>query len=231
MTETTSLDRRLGLRFIEDWNSFQQSVDNRGVHNFSKIKNTKPAKVTRRKEREAKSMPTNPTRAVLEDYRHGSPVIEQDRIDAVRGHIERLGERYLELRAKYQIVGTHLMGDHRLEVTTQAKIETLEHFWSEPEHARFIDAKTVRFYIAYATTEALRGNMELSRRLALLGIYLDTFLGVLQSMPLEGPNIQAMLNFRTSVEKIASERGLVMFLSKQIPCSCLEMKTRRMRNP
>jgi hypothetical protein len=50
----------------------------------------------------------------------------------------------------------------------------------------------------------------------------DIFFGGLQHVSLESPNIQVMLDFQASVRKIGCDHGLVMFLSKQIPCSCLE---------
>jgi hypothetical protein len=41
-------------------------------------------------------------------------------------------------------------------------------------------------------------------------------------MPSDSPNIQTLLDEKASVEKIETGRGLVLFLSKQIPCSCLD---------
>jgi hypothetical protein len=39
---------------------------------------------------------------------------------------------------------------------------------------------------------------------------------------MESLNQQTMLEFQTSMMKIQTDRGLVLFLSKQIPCSCLD---------
>jgi hypothetical protein len=69
--------------------------------------------------------------------------------------------------------------------------------------------------------------MEISHRLAMLGIYLatwfklgkDTFLNALVGVPVE---TQTMLDFCESMRKIGTDRGLILFLSKQIPCSCLD---------
>ncbi len=41
----------------------------------------------------------------------------------------------------------------------------------------------------------------------------------LRGLPVERP---AMLDFNESIGKIGTYRGLVLFLSKQIPCSCLD---------
>jgi hypothetical protein len=38
----------------------------------------------------------------------------------------------------------------------------------------------------------------------------------------ESPNIQTMVDFQASLAKIGTDRGLVLFLVKQIPCSCLD---------
>jgi hypothetical protein len=157
---------------------------------------------------------------------HGSPV-EEDREAAVRGYMERRDKMNLEFQTKCQQNGTEL-GDHKEELSNAA-FETLEQFWSEPNHSRLIDAKMVRFCFAYATELALRGFMDVSRRLAFLGIYLaawklgkDTFLDELWGMHLETSNQQFMVDFNESIVKIGTDRGLVLFLSKQIPCSCLD---------
>jgi hypothetical protein len=107
----------------------------------------------------------------------------------------------------------------------------LEQFWSEPKHARLIDTTMVSFCFAYATVRVQLGDMDVSRCIALLGSYLaswfkmgkDTFLGALRGMPLSGTsNTQTMVDFRASMGKTETDRELVLFLSKQIPCSCLD---------
>jgi hypothetical protein len=111
----------------------------------------------------------------------------------------------------------------------QADSETLVQFWSEPKHARLIDAEMVRFCVARATSHALSGDIRLSHSLAWLGIYLvtwfklgkDTFLETRRGMPVE-QNFQILLDEKASYAKIGTERGLLLFLSKQIPCSCLD---------
>jgi hypothetical protein len=111
----------------------------------------------------------------------------------------------------------------------QADSETLVQFWSEPKHARLIDAEMVRFCVARAAAYALSGNIRVSHSLAWLGIYLvtwfklgkDTFLETRQGMPVE-QNFQILLDEKASYAKIGTERGLLLFLSKQIPCSCLD---------
>jgi hypothetical protein len=106
-----------------------------------------------------------------------------------------------------------------------AAFENLEQFWLEPQHARLIDAKVVRFCFAFTTSIALMEYTVYSRRLAVLGIYLatwfklgkDAFLNALAGAP-----VDTILDFHESMRKIGTDRGLVLFLSKQIPCSCLE---------
>jgi hypothetical protein len=174
---------------------------------------------------------TNPTHVVqgeeISNCGHGTTMVEQERPAAVEEYVERLNNRYLEIKTKYQS-GTGLEG-HR-EEGMKANFEVLKQFWSEPKHARLIDATMVRFCVAYATESLLGGDMRKSYRLALLGIYLatwlklgkDTFLEALRGMPVKSSNKQTVLDFQNSMSKIGTERELVLFLSKQIPCSCLD---------
>jgi hypothetical protein len=160
---------------------------------------------------------------------HGSPK-DKDREAAVHGFLESQYKLSVEFYTKNRSSMTEF-GDHT-EEKSNASFAALEHFWSNPKHASLIDAKLVRFCFAYATETVLQGDMDMNaHRLAFLGIYLatwfklgkDTFLGVLQgSMPMESSNQQTMYDFNESIGKIATERGLVLFLSKQIPCSCLD---------
>jgi hypothetical protein len=109
---------------------------------------------------------------------------------------------------------------------------SLEQFWSEPNHARLIDAETVRSCFACATAEAL-GGMQLARKFSLLGNYLATWIKLgkdafleelkLRSMNAESPNIKTTLDFHASMKKMMTDRGLELFLAKQIPCSCLSL--------
>jgi hypothetical protein len=162
-------------------------------------------------------MSTNPARAVLGEVvsrcRHGSPLLDQDLTAAVLG-----------------FVGGTQLGGSPAELFHP---ETLEQFWSQPKHARLIDAKMVRFCVALATVTALGENMQASRVVAILGIYLaawfklgkDAFLEALNSEcleSLESSNIQPMLDFQASLGKMGTDRELVLFLAKQIPCSCLD---------
>jgi hypothetical protein len=180
-------------------------------------------------------MPTNPIRVVLgevvSDCRHGSPMVEQDRVTAVVGYIKRLDKQCIEIQSKCRIGGTQ--SDDPREELFEANLEILEQFWSEPKHTRLIDAKMVRYCVAFATSEALEENMQLSRVVALLGTYLaawfklgkDAFLGALHSMHLESmesSSIQPMIDFQASMEKMGTDREFVLFLAKQIPCSCLD---------
>jgi hypothetical protein len=79
--------------------------------------------------------------------------------------------------------------------------EALKQFWSEPKHARLIDAETVRACFACATIEALVGNMVLARKFSLLGtipatwfkLGNDAFLEDLL-ITMENPNIRIMLD-------------------------------------
>jgi hypothetical protein len=161
----------------------------------------------------------------------------QEQVDAVQGCIERFAKMQLKLRTKNRSSGAEL-GDHKREFGVNI-MKIFEQFWCEPKHARLIDAKLVRFCFAYATETILKGDMEetvrkrdieLSRRLTILGIYLatwfklgkDTFLGALRGLPLESSNQQMMLDFEASIGKLGTDRGMVLFLSKQIPCSCLD---------
>jgi hypothetical protein len=174
--------------------------------------------------REAKIMatrPTNPTPVGQEEEAsncsHGSTIVDNhDRFAAVQGSIE------IQAAPEYQISEV----DDRRE-GMQASLKALELFWSEPQHARLIDAKMVRFCLSYATTTALGEQLQLSTRLAFLSIYLatwfklgkETFLQTFRGMPMP---VATMSDFQTSMAKIGTERGLVLFLSKQIPCSCLD---------
>jgi hypothetical protein len=113
-------------------------------------------------------------------------------------------------------------GDHRRELA-QADSETMKQFWSEPKHARLIDADMVRFCVARATAAALSGDIRLSHSLAWLGIYQvawfklgkDTFIethrGNSVPVPVEDQNIQTLLDEKASYEKIETERGLICF--------------------
>jgi hypothetical protein len=189
-----------------------------------------------RKRREAKSMatmsrPSNPTRVVLgeeiSDCGHGSTLVEPERVVAVNWYVERLNNRYEEIKNKHQS-GNELDG-HRRE-GMQANFEVLEQFWSERKHVKLIDAKMIRFIVAYATESSLGGDRRLSYRLALLGTYLatwfklgkDPFLEALRGKPVASSNQETMMDFQASMAKIGTERGLGLFLSKQIPCSCLD---------
>jgi hypothetical protein len=145
-----------------------------------------------------------------------------------------IDKNYKELQAKYQLAGK-VLGDHQRE-GIQANFLFAEKFWSKQKHARLIDAELVRFCFGGAASEVLGvlhargGRMQLARCLAQLGIYLitwfklgkDTFLGARRGMPVESQNMQTMLDYQASIGKIETERGLVLFVSKQIPCSCLD---------
>ncbi len=158
---------------------------------------------------------------------HGSTMVEQERVVAVNWYIERLNNRYEEIKNKYQ--SGNELGGHRQE-GMKANFEILEQFWSEQKHEKLIDAKTIRFIVAYATESALGGDRRLSYRLALLGTYLatwfklgkDIFLEALRGKPVASCNQQIVMDFQASMGKIGTERGLALFLSKQIPCACLD---------
>jgi hypothetical protein len=87
--------------------------------------------------------------------------------------------------------------------------------------------------LSRVTESSLGGDRRLSYRLALLGTYLATlvqawqryFLDALQGK-VASSNQQTMMDLQASMAKIGTERGLGLFLSKQIPCSCL----RHMKN-
>jgi hypothetical protein len=167
-------------------------------------------------------------KVIASDCPHGIPMHHQELSAAVYGYIKRLDKRYLEFERKYRSSGTEL--DHNRE-GSQGMWDTLRQFWSEPKHARLIDDKLIHFCFAHATVRVQLGDMDLSRRLGLLGSYLatwfkmgkDTFLGALRGMPVAGSsNHHAMINFRASIKKMETDRNLVLFLSKQIPCSCLD---------
>jgi hypothetical protein len=158
---------------------------------------------------------------------HGSTILEQqERVAAVHGYLERHDKQFLEFKAKYQ---GQEFNEHQREISG-AKMKDLGQFWSEPKHARLIDANMVRFCFAYATETALNGSMEISRRIAYLGIYLatwfklgkDTFPNALVGIPVAISDPQSLSDFQASLGKIDTERGLVLFLSKQIPCTCLD---------
>jgi hypothetical protein len=146
---------------------------------------------------------------------------------AVQEYLDRHDKRYREFQTKYQ--GQEL-GVHKQE-GAQVNVETLQQFWSEPQNAALIDAKMVRFCFSFATATALEGGQgENSHGLAFLGIYLatwfklgkDTFLGALRGIPVESSHNQTLIDFDESTRKIGTDRGLILFLSKQIPCSCLD---------
>jgi hypothetical protein len=165
---------------------------------------------------------------VASDCQHGYPVTEPDRLAVFKKYTERMDEPYLEVKTKYQIVGAFL-GDHEREWKS-ASMDMLEQFWSEPEHARFIYAEMVRSCYAFATIGVQDGTMSVTRRFSMLGAFLtawiklgkDTFLEELRDMKAESPNIKTMLDFQASIRKMGTNRGLVIFLANQIPCSCLD---------
>jgi hypothetical protein len=153
------------------------------------------------REREVKIMAmrqTNPAPAAsieAEDCAHGMPKMEEERRAAIHGYVERYDKIIIEFRTKCQQTGTE-MSDHKRELNVNS-MANLEQFWSDPKHSRLIDAKMVRFIVAYATEAALNGKMTFSFRLALFGIYLatwfklgkDTFLAALRGgLPLETSN-------------------------------------------
>jgi hypothetical protein len=173
-------------------------------------------------------MSTRPSCAVA-GCRHGSTLNQQEQVDAIQGYIERLDHHHLAFQIKYQISPTELGEYHRQSL--QVTIDTLEQFWSEPQHARLIDAKLVHLSFAYATEAALYGQMGLSFRVAYLGTYLATwfklgkerFLNVLRgNMPMESSTQQIILDLKTAMGKLGTDHEIVLFLSKQIPCSCLD---------
>jgi hypothetical protein len=176
------------------------------------------------------SMPKPPAETVVSKcpHEHGDKTLQQQRVAAVKECLDRVEKRNQELKTKYESSGTEF-GDHRRE-GIQANFEILEQFWSEPKHTRLIDARHIRFCFAYATEAALRGETDISRRIALLGIYLaawlklgkDTFLDALRGTPVASSNQQTIVDFTASMGKLGTDRELVLFLSKQIPCSCLD---------
>lgn len=176
----------------------------------------------------SKSMSTRPSCAVAPGCRHGSTPEQQEQGDAIQGYLERLDKQTLEFQTKCESRGTE-WGDHQRE-EQQVTIEILEQFWSEPEHSRLIDAEMVYLCFASATELVLNGRMFLSYRVAYLGTYLatwcklgkETFMRALRLPPMESCDQQAMLDFKASMEKIRTDRGLVLFLSKQITCWCLD---------
>jgi hypothetical protein len=114
-------------------------------------------------------------------------VLLRDRVSIIQGYMLRMDKHHVDLN------GAEFDGQKNILAT----FEMLKQFWSEPKHARHIDADMVRSWFACATEEALGGNMALSRRVSLLGSYLatwfklgkDTFLGML----LKNPTNQIMI--------------------------------------
>jgi hypothetical protein len=159
------------------------------------------------------------------ECRHGIIMLDQERVAVFRDYMERMDKVYLELRTRCQTSGEtdlDVQGNHE---------EAVKQFWSEPKHARLIDAETIRACFACATIEVLVGNMGLARKFSLLGTILatwfklgnDAFLEDLL-ITMENPNIQIMLDFQASMRKMVTDRGLFLYLAKQIPCSCLDEK-------
>jgi hypothetical protein len=161
--------------------------------------------------------------------RHGIPMLDQDHAAVFRGYMAIMDKYHSDLN------GTELSR----QVTTEATDDIMEQYWSEPNHARHIDAEMVRCSYGCAAAEALGGNMALSRRISFLGSYLatwfklgkDTFIKEfncvdaereLYSIDAESPNSQTIVDCQASMKKIRTDRGLVLFLAKQIPCSCLD---------
>jgi hypothetical protein len=151
-----------------------------------------------------------------------------ERADAVYQYAVRAQKEYQEIRAKYQFEGQD-SGDHRRECVT-TDFNTLEEFWTTSEHARLVDVETIRYCYAFATDEVLRGATRSAYRYAFLGNYLatylklgDQFLETLRGVPVKLTALDAktMHDWRATTEKIATDRELILFLSKQIPCSCL----------
>jgi hypothetical protein len=159
---------------------------------------------------------------------HGSPKLDQKRKAAFEEYYERMHKTEVDLQTKHESSGTHLR-DHQQE-QINSSFDFIKQFWSEPNHACLIDAEMVRSCFAFATVQALEGNMAFSRRFSMLGTFLtawfklgqDSFLEELRGVNPESPNIQTMLEFQASLTKINTDRGLVISLAKQIPCSCLD---------
>jgi hypothetical protein len=163
----------------------------------------------------------------MPDCYHGSVLKEQKRGDALLGYLKKSRERFLEHRASSQSVG---QGNRRRE-DTRATMDTMGQFWSEPKYARFIDAEMVRYIFACAAQEVLNGNMSVAHHLTLLGNFLTTWIKIgkttfLEAMrgnmpPEESPEMQTMEEFTMLMRKTETDQKVVLYLCKQIPCSCL----------
>jgi hypothetical protein len=155
-------------------------------------------------------------------------MLEEDRVAAIQEYTERVRKKQTDFITKYESSGKE--SDASRREWSKAFYELMEHFWSEPSHTRLIDAEMVRSCFACAAEEVLKGNMKLSERFSFLGNYLatwfklgkDTFLNELRGVNAESPNIKTMLDLQASMLKMETNRGLIIFLAKQIPCSCLD---------
>jgi hypothetical protein len=165
---------------------------------------------------------------------HGSPTLDQERkaafLDAFQEYYERMQKTQRDIKTKYESSVAHSPGDQHRREHINDTFDFMDQFWSEPNHVRLIDADMVHFCFAFATLQALEGAMPMAKTFSLLGIYLatwfklgkDAFLEEMIGMNAESPNMQTMEDFRASMQKIGTDRGLVLFLAKQIPCSCLD---------
>ncbi len=67
--------------------------------------------------------------------------------------------------------------------------------------------------------------------LASLGIYLatwfkigkNTFIGALQGIPVNSHQARSMLDIKATMQKLNTDREVILFLSREIPCSCLDV--------
>jgi hypothetical protein len=160
------------------------------------------------------------------ECRHGIIVLDQERLAVFKDYIDRMDKVHLESETRYQ-------NGEQTQVDFQVNYEKgVKQFWSEPKHARLIDAETIRACFACATIEALAGNLGLARKFSMLGTILKAWskLGnaFVEGLDIttEGPNLQIMLDFQASMSKMVTDRGFFLYLAKQIPCSCLDEKKR-----
>jgi hypothetical protein len=191
-----------------------------------------PSKLERR---EAKNMSANPTGLVpvevASECLHGIPlssVLVKERSAAVQEYEARMVKWYREMKA-LELETIDQTDKLKLNDYQRAcggnHLTFLEEFWSESRHARVVDAEMERYWYAFATDALIRGNnMRRASSLAILGNYLatwfklgkDTFIGALQGIPVKSHQSQAR------GQKMSTDREVVLFLSRQIPCSCLD---------
>ena len=135
------------------------------------------------------------------------------------------------LQGKFEIIDQLRASGH--DVTFHHEIDFFYRFWSQPDKASTITAKTYKVAFSCAADAAIDSEFDVARSFIRIGCFVREWAqhGGAQMLAdscsrLSGGVLARLSETMEAMHKTKTDRGLVLYLSKQLPCRCLQVSAR-----